>query len=201
MSKQRWIALRAEILRPWRSQRMKKKIVANFSRRCRCLGAGLVAWAKGRLGRNAAECRRHGQLGAVYLQAHRKWGPAWDDAPGQRVQCPVSSKRISKRILIGFRDRRLDSYLVVKYQLTKEGSDERCAAILYADGGRLTAPHYGDNEPMGPGRQLVLRSAERRRPRPFWPPCRQGDRRRSVLDFDAWSYEFTYAGTGKKGAY
>ena len=103
----------------------------------------------------------------------------------------------------GFQEGSFVPYLNVSFSLKKQGSDEQIKGDFHAmvanDG-----PHYGDNvKLMGPGKyKLTLRIS---------PPGghaahfgRHTDKETGVAPwfkpFDV-SYEFTYAGTGKKGGY
>jgi len=95
-------------------------------------------------------------------------------------------------------------YLVVRYQLSKKGEDK----VLEGDLMPMVAsdgPHYGDNvKLMGPGRYTLVLTVE--------PPSRNTgshfgrhvDKETGVAPwfkpFEA-RYEFTFAGTGKKGGY
>ncbi|HUO54548.1 MAG TPA: iron transporter [Rhodoblastus sp.] len=144
------------------------------------------------------------EIGAVYLQ------PIEMDPPGMMRDAKDSDVHLEADIHAGkdntngFAKGDWIPYLVVKYELTKEGSDQKRAGDfmpMVADDG----PHYGDNvKMMGPGRyKLVLHIA---------PPSanphahfgRHVDKETGVgpwfKPFDA-EFDFTYAGTGKKGAY
>jgi uncharacterized protein involved in high-affinity Fe2+ transport len=95
-------------------------------------------------------------------------------------------------------------YLVIGYELTKEGSDESRKGDfmpMVADDG----PHYGDNvKMMGAGRYKLTLHIAPPDSNPHAHFGRHVDKETGVgpwfKPFDA-VYEFTYAGTGKKGAY
>lgn len=144
------------------------------------------------------------EIGAVYLQ------PIEMDPPGMMRPAAESDVHMEADISAlknnpqGFEAGSFVPYLNVRYQLQKEGSDERLEGDFHAmvanDG-----PHYGDNlKLMGPGKyQLTLIVT---------PPGgahghafgRHVDRETGVA---AWfercetHYRFVYAGTGKKGGY
>ena len=95
-------------------------------------------------------------------------------------------------------------YLVVKYELSKQGSDKKLAGDLMP----MTAsdgPHYGDNvKLMGPGRYhlKLMISPPSLNPRAHFG--RHTDRLTGVRPW--WKpfeleYDFVYAGLGKKGGY
>jgi uncharacterized protein involved in high-affinity Fe2+ transport len=95
-------------------------------------------------------------------------------------------------------------YLVVKYELTKDGSDEKRAGdfmpMVASDG-----PHYGDNvKMMGAGKYKLKLHIESPEANPHAHFGRHVDKETGVgpwfKPFDA-EFDFTYAGTGKKGAY
>lgn len=93
-------------------------------------------------------------------------------------------------------------YLTVKYEVAKQGSDEKISgdfmAMVANDG-----PHYGDNvKLMGPGKYHVTYT--------IYPPSaathfgRHTDRLTGVRPWFkpfAVEYDFTYVGIGKKGGY
>ena len=95
-------------------------------------------------------------------------------------------------------------YLVVKYELTKEGSNQKLAGDLMP----MTAsdgPHYGDNvKLMGPGRyhlKLFIQPPSMNTHAHFG---RHTDRLTGVRPW--WKpfeleYDFVFAGLGKKGGY
>jgi uncharacterized protein involved in high-affinity Fe2+ transport len=103
----------------------------------------------------------------------------------------------------GFSEGDFVPYLDISYELTKLGDPGKVTGLFMpmvaSDG-----PHYGDNvKLMGPGKyKLVLRLS---------PPAGQNahfgrhvDKETGVAEwFEPFSveYEFTFAGTGKKGAY
>ena len=95
-------------------------------------------------------------------------------------------------------------YLVVKFELVKQGSGERISGELMpmaaSDG-----PHYGDNVKLkGPGKYRLKFFVAPPTANPNSHFGRHTDRATGVRPwfkaFDV-EYEFTYAGTGKKGGY
>jgi periplasmic iron binding protein len=95
-------------------------------------------------------------------------------------------------------------YLAITYQLTKEGSTEKRSGdfmpMVASDG-----PHYGDNvKMMGAGRYKLVLHVSSPDANPHAHFGRHTDKETGVgpwfKPFDA-EFEFTYAGTGKKGAY
>jgi len=95
-------------------------------------------------------------------------------------------------------------YLGVKYVLTKQGETETRSGdfmpMVANDG-----PHYGDNvKLMGPGKYKLKLSVSPPGGDPHSHFGRHVDKETGVgpwfKPFDV-EYEFTYAGTGKKGAY
>jgi uncharacterized protein involved in high-affinity Fe2+ transport len=95
-------------------------------------------------------------------------------------------------------------YLVIGYELTKEGSDEKRSGdfmpMVANDG-----PHYGDNvKLMGAGRYKLKLHIAPPGSEPHSHFGRHVDKETGVgawfKPFDA-EFDFTYAGVGKKGAY
>lgn len=95
-------------------------------------------------------------------------------------------------------------YLVVKFELTKVDTGERQSGELMpmvaSDG-----PHYGDNvKMMGPGIYRLVLNIAPPSANPHAHFGRHTDKETGVAPwfepFDA-EYEFTFAGTGKKGSY
>ena len=95
-------------------------------------------------------------------------------------------------------------YLVVKYELSKEGSDKKLAGDLMP----MTAsdgPHYGDNvKLLGPGRYHLKLSIQPPSMNPHAHFGRHTDRLTGVRPW--WKpfeveYDFVWAGLGKKGGY
>ena len=94
--------------------------------------------------------------------------------------------------------------LVVKYKLTKAGNAKPLEGVLMpmvaSDG-----PHYGDNDKrMGPGKYALVLTVLPPSQNPQAHFGRHVDKETGVAPwfkpFTA-SYDFTYAGTGKKGGY
>ncbi len=95
-------------------------------------------------------------------------------------------------------------YLVVRFELTKQGTNEKISGemmpMVASDG-----PHYGDNVKMkGPGRyrlKFFIAPPSANKQAPFG---RHTDRATGVRPwfkpFEV-EYEFTFAGVGKKGGY
>jgi hypothetical protein len=174
----------------------------------------LAAAVLGSRGANAAEYpigmpqQRHGmEIGAVYLQ------PIAMEPDGMMRKAADSDVHIEADIRAlannpnGFADGEWIPYLLVKYEITKIGHDQKITGdfmpMVASDG-----PHYGDNiKLMGPGRYRVIYT--------IYPPNapenghgghfgRHTDRATGVrpwfkpLEVE---YEFTFAGIGKKGGY
>lgn len=182
---------------------MKKKTLQTCVAAAVFLGAGSLALAKETpvgTPQNVAGM----EIGAVYLQ------PIEMDPPGMMHPARESDVHLEADIHAtkgnpnGFATGDWIPYLVVKYQLTKEGSEEKRAGDfmpMVADDG----PHYGDNvKLMGPGRYKLVLHIEPPGSDPHSHFGRHVDKETGVgpwfQPFDA-AFEFTYAGTGKKGAY
>lgn len=95
-------------------------------------------------------------------------------------------------------------YLLIKYRLVKSDSKEEIAGdmmpMVAKDG-----PHYGENvKLMGPGKYKLILTVVPPSENPQAHFGRHTDKETGVAPwfktFDA-EYEFTFAGTGKKGAY
>lgn len=95
-------------------------------------------------------------------------------------------------------------YLVVDYELTREGSDKKLSGVLMP----MTAndgPHYGDNvKLLGPGKYRLKLTIKPPSMNPEAHFGRHTDRETGVAPW--WKpfeldYEFIYAGIGKKGGY
>ena len=104
----------------------------------------------------------------------------------------------------GFEEGAWIPYLVIKYEITKQGSGEKISGdfmpMVANDG-----PHYGDNVKLkGPGKYTVKFSISPPGSDPHSHFGRHTDRLTGVRPwfkpFDA-EYEFTYVGIGKKGGY
>jgi uncharacterized protein involved in high-affinity Fe2+ transport len=95
-------------------------------------------------------------------------------------------------------------YLTIKYEITKQGSNEKISGdfmpMVANDG-----PHYGDNVKLkGPGKYTVKFSISPPGSDPHSHFGRHTDRLTGVRPWFkpfAAEYEFTYVGIGKKGGY
>jgi uncharacterized protein involved in high-affinity Fe2+ transport len=143
------------------------------------------------------------EVAAVYLQ------PIEMDPPGMmraakdsdvHMEADIKATKDNKN---GFAEGDWVPYLVVKYELTKDGGKPQTGefmAMVANDG-----PHYGDNVKMdGPGKYKLKYTIS--------PPSenkhvhfgRHTDKETGVGEwFKTFTveYEFTFAGTGKKGTY
>ena len=144
------------------------------------------------------------EVAAVYLQ------PIEMDPPGMMRDAKDSDIHLEadihagKNNVNGFAEGDWMPYLVSHYRLTKAGSDQAIEGdmmpMVASDG-----PHYGDNvELMGPGKyKLVLQiAAPGSSSRAQFG--RHTDKETGVMPwFQPFEtcYEFTFAGTGKKGSY
>ncbi len=142
-------------------------------------------------------------VGAVYLQ------PIEMDPAGMMLDAAKSDVHLeadvhaAKGNANGFAEGDWLPYLVVNYELTKEGGNTQKGALMpmvASDG-----PHYGDNVKLqGPGKykmKLVLAppSAD-----PHSMFGRHVDKETGVGEWFkpvTLEYDFVYAGTGKKGSY
>lgn len=144
------------------------------------------------------------EVAAVYLQ------PIEMEPAGMMREARISDIHLEADIRAvkdnpnGFGEGEWVPYLVVKYRLAKAGQAQALEGELMpmvaSDG-----PHYGDNvKLMGPGKYTLVLTVQ--------PPSmtRQAHFGRHVdkeTGVAAWfkpfsaTYEFTYAGTGKKGGY
>ena len=104
----------------------------------------------------------------------------------------------------GFAEGAWMPYLVIKYEVTKQGSNEKIAGdfmpMVANDG-----PHYGDNIKLkGPGKYTVKYKISPPTANPEAHFGRHTDRLTGVRPwfkpFEV-EYEFTYVGIGKKGGY
>lgn len=142
------------------------------------------------------------EVAAVYLQ------PIEMDPPGMMRAAKESDVHLEADIKAakdnknGYAQGDWIGYLTVTYELTKEGDSQ----VLKGDMMPMVAddgPHYGDNvKLLGPGKYKLKVSVK--------PPGehnhfgRHVDKETGVAPwFEPFTaeYEFTYAGTGKKGAY
>jgi hypothetical protein len=144
------------------------------------------------------------EIAAVYLQPIEMEPPGvMRDAKTSDVHLEADIKAARKNTN-GYAEGDWVGYLGVKYELTKEGSGEvvkgEMMPMVANDG-----PHYGDNvKLMGPGKyklKLTISPPDGNAHAHFG---RHVDKETGVA---AWfspftvDYEFTFAGTGKKGAY
>ena len=144
------------------------------------------------------------EVGAVYLQ------PIVMDPPGMMREAKLSDIhleadiRAAKGNTNGFGEGDWMPSLVVKYKLTKAGNAKPLEGVLMpmvaSDG-----PHYGDNvKLMGPGKYTLVLTVLPPSQNPQAHFGRHVDKETGVAPwfkpFTA-SYDFTYAGTGKKGGY
>ena len=143
------------------------------------------------------------EVGAVYLQ------PIAMDPPGMMRPAAESDVHMEADISAlesnahGFQEGSFVPYLGVRYRLQKIGSEQ----VLEGDFHAMVAndgPHYGDNLKLfGPGKYRLTYS--------ITPPGgphgmfgRHTDKETGVAPWFApceLTYEFTYAGIGKKGGY
>jgi periplasmic iron binding protein len=155
----------------------------------------------------APENRYGMELGAVYLQAVRMEPDGMMPQPDKsdiHLEADIHATQGNPN---GFPEGFWIPYLLVKYEITKEGSGE----VIKGDMMPMVAsdgPHYGDNVKLaGPGKYKVTYT--------IFPPNapenasgghfgRHTDRATGVRPwFPAFKldYEFVFAGIGKKGGY
>ena len=143
------------------------------------------------------------EIGAVYLQPIEMEPPGMmRDAKDSDVHLEADIKA-EKGNTNGFAQGDWIPYLNVTYALSKDGDSQTRKGdfmpMVASDG-----PHYGDNvKMMGPGKyKLVLHIAPPGGPQSHFG--RHVDKETGVgpwfAPFDV-EYDFTFAGTGKKGAY
>jgi uncharacterized protein involved in high-affinity Fe2+ transport len=144
------------------------------------------------------------EVGAVYLQ------PIEMDPPGMMRDAKDSDVHLESDIKAekgntnGFAEGDWIPYLAVKFELKKEGSSETRSGdfmpMVANDG-----PHYGDNvKMMGPGKYTLRLTVSPPSDNPHAHFGRHVDKETGVGPwFKTFTvdYDFTYAGTGKKGAY
>ncbi|MDB5510110.1 MAG: ferrous iron transport protein [Hyphomicrobiales bacterium] len=144
------------------------------------------------------------EIAAVYLQPV-EMAPAgmMRDAKESDVHLEADIKAAGDN-KNGFAEGDWMPYLGVAYEVTKVGSDE----VVKGDFMPMVAndgPHYGDNvKLMGPGKYKLKLSIAPPDANPHAHFGRHVDKETGVAPwFQTFSveYEFTYAGTGKKGAY
>jgi len=142
------------------------------------------------------------ELGAVYLQ------PVEMEPEGMMRPAKDSDVHLEADIHAlannpnGFDEGAWMPYLTVKYEVTKQGGNEKISGDFMPMGAN-DGPHYGDNvKLMGPGKYHVKYT--------IYPPSagshfgRHIDRLTGVRPwfrpFEV-EYDFTYVGIGKKGGY
>ncbi len=144
------------------------------------------------------------EVAAVYLQ------PVEMDPPGMMRDAKDSDVHLEADIKAakdnpnGYAEGDWVGYLVVNYELTKAGDSRTIKGSLMpmvANDG----PHYGDNvKMMGPGKYKLKLTVMPPSENPHVHFGRHVDKETGVGPwFKTFSvdYDFTYAGTGKKGAY
>ena len=139
------------------------------------------------------------EIGAVYLQPIEMDPPdMMRAANGSDVHLEADIKA-AKNNPNGFSEGDWVPYLGVKFELKKDGSTEtrsgEMMAMVANDG-----PHYGDNvKLMGPGKYTLILTVA--------PPMHFGRHVDKETGVGPWfkpltlTYDFVFAGTGKKGAY
>ena len=144
------------------------------------------------------------EIGAVYLQ------PIKMDPEGMMRKAELSDIHLeadihaTKKNPNGFAEGEWMPALLVKYEIVKVGSNEKIAgdmmAMVASDG-----PHYGDNVKLfGPGKYKLKFTILPPSQNPTAHFGRHVDKETGVAP---WfepivnDYEFTFAGTGKKGGY
>lgn len=144
------------------------------------------------------------EIGAVYLQPI-EMEPAGMMRPAKDSDVHLEADiHAAKDNPNGFAKGDWMPYLAIKYKLTKEGSSEERSGDfmpMVADDG----PHYGDNvKMMGPGKYKLVLHIDNPEANPHAHFGRHVDKETGVgpwfKAFDA-EFDFTYAGTGKKGGY
>ena len=144
------------------------------------------------------------EVAAVYLQ------PVEMDPPGMMRAVTESDIHLEADIHAagnnpnGFSEGEWVPYLVVDFELVKLGSNEKLSGRLMpmvaSDG-----PHYGDNVKLfGVGNYKLVFTVSPPDANPMSHFGRHTDKETGVADWFKpfkTEYEFTYAGTGKKGSY
>jgi uncharacterized protein involved in high-affinity Fe2+ transport len=144
------------------------------------------------------------EIGAVYLQ------PVEMEPAGMMPAAKDSDIHLEADIHAtagntnGFPEGEWIPYLVVKYELQKQGSSKVISGTLMpmvANDG----PHYGDNVKLeGPGKYHLKYTIQPPTANPMSHFGRHVDKETGVgawfKDFEL-QYDFAYAGTGKKGGY
>lgn len=144
------------------------------------------------------------EVAAVYLQPVEMEPPGMMRAAKDsdvHLEADIKAMKHNKN---GYAEGDWVGYLGVKYELTKAGSTEILKGDLMpmvADDG----PHYGDNvKLLGPGKYTLKLTVSPPSENPHVHFGRHVDKETGVGPwFKTFTvqYEFTYAGTGKKGAY
>ncbi len=144
------------------------------------------------------------EVAAVYLQPVEMEPPGMMRAAKDsdvHLEADIKAMKDNKN---GYAEGDWVGYLGVKYELTKAGSTE----ILKGDLMPMVAndgPHYGDNvKLLGPGKYTLKLTVAPPSENPHVHFGRHVDKETGVGPwFKTFTvqYEFTYAGTGKKGAY
>ena len=143
------------------------------------------------------------EVAAVYLQ------PVAMDPPGMMKSVTESDIHLEADIRAqsdnanGFADGTWIPYLGIGYEITKAGAPQKITGTLMPM--VASGPHYGDNVKLaGPGKYTLKLSIAPPGAAPHAHFGRHTDRETGV---GPWfkpftlQYEFTYAGTGKKGGY
>ena len=165
-------------------------------------GAGVAAAKEIPIGKPKLEAGM--EIAAVYLQPI-EMEPAGMMRPAAdsdvHMEADIKAAKANKN---GFAQGDWIPYLDVKYELSKAGE----TSVLKGDFMPMVAndgPHYGDNiKLMGPGKYKLILSISPPGSDPHSHFGRHVDKETGVA---AWfapfkvEYEFTFAGTGKKGAY
>ena len=144
------------------------------------------------------------EVGAVYLQPVEMAPAGMMRAAADsdvHMEADIKATGDNKN---GFAEGDWIPYLAVTYEITKEGASEALKGdfmpMVANDG-----PHYGDNvKLMGPGKYKLKLTVSSPDSNPHAHFGRHTDKETGVSEwFKTFSteYEFTYAGTGKKGAY
>ena len=162
------------------------------------------AWAKEYpIGKAKAVEAAGMEVGAVYLQ------PIEMDPPGMMRDAKDSDIHLEADIKAlkgnknGYAQGDWIGYLVVKYELTKEGGETQKGDMMpmVADDG----PHYGDNVKLqGPGKYKLKVTVAPPSADPHTHFGRHIDKETGVGPwFSPFTveYDFTFAGIGKKGTY
>ncbi|WP_148714184.1 iron transporter [Chitinolyticbacter meiyuanensis] len=164
--------------------------------------AGLAQAAEYPIGKPAIKAGM--EIGAVYLQ------PIKMDPPGMMRAVEQSDVHLEADIHAvkdnpnGFAEGEWMPYLLVRYEIQKVGSKN----VLKGDFMPMVAsdgPHYGDNVKLeGPGKYKLKYTILPPSQNPMAHFGRHVDKETGVGPWFApfeLNYEFTYAGTGKKGGY